>query len=47
MKLRWMAGAGAVLVVTLAAVAPAAGQWVPKRVESDGSAIPRTPWGDP
>ena len=47
MKTRWAIGVGAAFVVTLAAVAPAAGQWVPKRVESDGSAIPLTPWGDP
>ena len=47
MKTRWTICAGSVFVVALAAVAPAAGQWVPERIESDGSAVPRTPWGDP
>ena len=37
----------AVLVMALVSVTPAFGQWVPKRVESDGSDIPRTPWGHP
>ena len=45
MKTRWMAGA--VFAAALAAAIPAAGQWVPERIESDGSAVPRTPWGDP
>ena len=38
---------GTVLAMALVSVTPAFGQWVPKRIESDGSAVPRTPWGDP
>ena len=47
MKSRWAVGVGAAALAALTWAAPAAGQWVPKRVESDGSAVPRTPWGDP
>ena len=38
---------GAVVTVALVSVSPATAQWTPKRIESDGSAVPRTPWGDP
>ena len=38
---------GMVLVMAMLWVSPAAAQWVPKRAEAGGSAIPLTPWGDP
>ncbi len=38
---------GAMLVVVSMSAVPAFAQWTPKRVESDGSEVPRTPWGDP
>ena len=38
---------GMVLVMAMLWVSPVAAQWVPKRADVGGSAIPRTPWGDP
>ncbi len=40
-------GLVALLVTVLVAATPAFGQWTPKRIEADGSEIPRTPWGHP
>ena len=47
MKAGKLVACGTLIAMALVGATPAFGQWVPKRIESDGSEVPRTPWGDP